>query len=185
MAKIVPRLSLVARSLSQLSMIMNAPAMKKPEPTRSKIQASGTTKSAFRRMMIDAHAAAQAKARICPTRRTTIGAVRQPRMKPVAQPVPIRPSWPVENPSAAPRSGRSSRCIPFPASRKAVEKSSARTGTIWGQGVSESVLGGCARCRPRKTGPQCRAPLAATDRASAATSASGEWPAFQGFCSAR
>ena len=80
--------------------------------------------------MIAAKAAEQAKARIWPTRRTTIGAVRQPSTKPVAQPVPIRPSSAVEKPSAVPRSGRSSECSPFPASRKAVERSSARTGTI-------------------------------------------------------
>ncbi len=44
MAKIVPRLSLLARSFSQLSMIMKAPAVKNPEPTRNRIQAIGTTK---------------------------------------------------------------------------------------------------------------------------------------------
>jgi hypothetical protein len=111
-------------------MIMNAPAMKKPDPARKSIQASGITRSVFRRMMIEAKAAEQAKARMCPTRRTTIGAVRQPRTKPVAQPVPIRPSSAVVNPSMVPRSGRSSECIPFAASRKAVERSNARTGTI-------------------------------------------------------
>jgi hypothetical protein len=122
---------LEARSFSQLSMIMKAPARKKPEPTRRKIQASGSMKMPLRSTMIAADAAEQAKARIWPTRLTTIGAMMQPSTKPTAQPVPIRPISAVVKPSAAPRSGNSSECMPFPASKKAVDRSSARIGTIW------------------------------------------------------
>ncbi len=131
MAKMVPRLSLVARSLSQLSRIMKALDMTKPDATRSPIHTSGTTKIPLSRMMIAAPAAADAKARMCPTRRTTIGAARQPAMKPVAQPVPTRPSSAVEKPAAAPESGSSSECSPLPVRSTAVERSSAKTGRMW------------------------------------------------------
>ena len=140
----MPRLSLVARSFSQLSMIMKAPARKKPEPTRRKIQASGMTKMPFRRMMIAAQAAEQAKARIWPTRRTTIGAVRQPSTKPVAQPVPSRPSSAVEKPSAAPRSGSSSECSPFAGEQERRREEQREDGDdLTGQGFRR--IGWCGR----------------------------------------
>ena len=47
------------------------------------------------------------------------------------EPVPTSPSSLVENPSAAPRIGRSSEWRPLPASRKAVENRSAKIGRIW------------------------------------------------------
>src|SRR5688500_8815554 len=128
-------------------MIMKAPARKKPEKARRTIQASGSTSSPFSRMMIAAQAAEQEKARIWPTRRTTTGAMRQPSTKPVAQPVPISPSSLVENPSSAPRIGRSSECRPLPASRNAVEKSSARMGRSWRAKKMSGRFGGWRRDR--------------------------------------
>ncbi len=124
----MPRFSLVARSFSQLSMTMKAPAMAKPVKTRSTIQTIGSMTRPVIRAMMAAEAAKAPKARTWPTRRTSRGANRQPPTKPAAQAVPSKPSEAVENPSAWPRSGKSKACRPDPASRKAVPRNSARIG---------------------------------------------------------
>ena len=124
----MPRFSLVAFSLSQLSMIMNEPAMVKPVKARSTIQAYSLINSPVISATIAPDAAKAPKARTCPTLRTSRGAKKQPATKPPAQAVPSRPSAVVEKPSAWPRSGSSSPCSPDAASRKAVPRSSDRIG---------------------------------------------------------
>ena len=54
------------------------------------------------------------KARIWPTRFTSIGTVIEPATKPTDQPVPIRPSAVSENASSAPRTESSRPCSPPP-----------------------------------------------------------------------
>ncbi|NKC27919.1 hypothetical protein HED52_05205 [Ochrobactrum ciceri] len=101
----MPRDSLVARSFSQLSMTMKAPAMEKPVKARRITQMVASTKTPESRAMIAADAAKHPNARTWPTRRTRRGANRQPATKPPAQVVPSMPSDVTENPSAPPRSG--------------------------------------------------------------------------------
>ena len=100
MPKTVPRFSLVALSFSQLSITMNAPAMQKPVKTRRAIQTYWSMIRPVINSMIAAEAAKAPKARTWPTRRTSLGAIKQPPTKPTAQAVPSRPSDVVEKPSA-------------------------------------------------------------------------------------
>lgn len=73
---------LSARSFSQLSITMNMPESDAPAASRSASQAVGSTKIACSSAALEVTAAKTAKARMCPTRRITRGANRQPRMNP-------------------------------------------------------------------------------------------------------
>ena len=75
-------MAVVARSLSQLSITMNRPAKHTPLNARSTIHSSGCTASTMSRTTDAAIAAQTAKVRMCPTRRTMCGMLRQPIMKP-------------------------------------------------------------------------------------------------------
>ena len=81
-ARTWPRLTLVARSLSQLSITMNKPAKQTPLSARSGIHTSGCTASAMSSTIDAAIAAHTANVRMWPTRRTMYGIHRQPTMKP-------------------------------------------------------------------------------------------------------
>ncbi len=87
----MPRLSLVARSFSQLSMIIEVPAMQKPVTARSTTHQYWSMKMPVRSAMMAISEIKLENARTWPTRMTSFGAIRQPATNPVAQDVPRRP----------------------------------------------------------------------------------------------
>ena len=97
----------------------------------SAIHAQGSMISRLSRAEIDTSAAITPKVRMWPTRCTSQGTVRQPAMKPAAQPVPIRPISDGANPSRPPRIGSSSMCTPPARNKKAAPVSKAATGSNW------------------------------------------------------
>ncbi|MCY1303360.1 hypothetical protein D9M70_530620 [compost metagenome] len=103
-----PRLSLVARSFSQLSMIIDVPAVAKPVSARRISHQVGSIMMPVNSATMAMREAKTLKARTWPMRLTTFGAKKHPRTKPAAQDVPIRPRMVVGYPSAVPRTGRSS-----------------------------------------------------------------------------
>ena len=92
----MPRDLLVARSLSQLSMIIEVPAVAKPVMARKATHQISSTRMPVTSALIARTEMKPLKARTCPTRRTTCGASRQPSTKPAAQDVPSRPRTVVE-----------------------------------------------------------------------------------------
>ncbi|MNY55597.1 hypothetical protein D3C86_1915870 [compost metagenome] len=87
----MPRLSLVARSFSQLSMIMEVPAVQKPVSARSVIHQTSSITRPVISTVRQTSATKEANARTCPARRTMAGATKHPMTKPAAQEVPRKP----------------------------------------------------------------------------------------------
>ncbi|MNY11642.1 hypothetical protein D3C86_1446820 [compost metagenome] len=87
----MPRLSLVARSFSQLSMIIEVPAVQKPVSARSAIHDVSSMIRPVISTVRHTSATKEPNARTCPARRTMAGATKQPMTKPAAQEVPRKP----------------------------------------------------------------------------------------------
>ena len=77
-----PRLAEAARSFSQLSITTYSPANAKPAKKRSTPQAIGSMRKTWASAVAAMTLESVAKVLMWPTRRTTRGTLRQPRMKP-------------------------------------------------------------------------------------------------------
>ena len=123
----VPRFSLVARSLSQLSMTMKAPAMTKPVKTLQHDPHTASNEDAGQQRDDGADRGEGAE------RAHMADTAHQPRRQEAAGDEAGRPGRAeqaerrCEKPSAWPRNGSSRLCSPDPASRKAVPAQERRT----------------------------------------------------------